>query len=170
MSTPTPANGSVPLHPALADMRDILLPPAISDMPPLWLIGSLLLGLLTLIGLGLWLWRRHTRRGAWYQAARLGLARVRTTLHGSPEDYATLNRLLKRTAEAAGYPQCLSLSGDAWANWLHQHAPQYARQDWQQFVEGAWRPASDLNAEQAMDMASAVCEHLRRLPGGTRTC
>jgi HAMP domain-containing protein len=109
-------------NPALADLRDIHLPPPISWWPPApgwWILAALVL----LIALGIFIWRRHRARNRWRQYALNELANLRAQ-HAAQSLTATrligdLSVLLRRVA-ISRFPreEVAALSGEAWLAFL----------------------------------------------------
>lgn len=150
-------------HEALAQLKDIHLPPPVGWWPPApgwWLL--LLVGLAVLAGGGWWL-KRH-RKQAYRRAARLELRRLLENPRGlsDRQRLAEVAALLRRVAiQSCGRARVAPLSGAAWLAFLDRSG----RSD--QFSTGSGRAlGSDLyRPEPTVDLEglfSLVEEWIRR--------
>lgn len=144
---------------ALAQLRDIHLPPPVSAWPPApgwWLLAAL--GLALVIALTALLLRRR-RRNRYRRTALRELRALRAQAAGeiAPQSIvAALNRLLKRTALAA-YPQAsvAALSGADWLLFLDAglKQPRFSETDLRALAN-VYRPSPQLPAAQPLFAAA----------------
>lgn len=154
---------AAPAGPAFPDLHDILLPPPVSFWPPApgwWLVGVLVMAVV--LGLGMY-WLRRRRRLAWYAPACRELEQLTLTVNPDSRWFAELSRLLKRVAQVKN-PQGdhLALSGDDWANRLHQQTTKTSLTDWQALVRASWQPEADISPELALSLTRRWLEAQRQ--------
>ncbi len=111
----------------LAQLHDIILPPAPGLWPLAWGWWVLLALAATVLATGIWLWRRHRQRHAYRQAALAELAQLRETHRQSPDAARYLQSLavLLRRAAIAAQPRHFprDIQGEAWLAWLDAQCP-----------------------------------------------
>ena len=145
-------------NPALADLADIHLPPAVGSFPwaPGWWL-LLLLGLALLVAISAALLLRHRRR-AYRRAACTELA----ALARQPDDSAyaqALNQLLRRVALQSFGAGVAGLSGEAWRNLLldERLAPKgFSANSVEQMLACCYRPDADLNRRAQLQREAEI--------------
>ncbi|HSD37998.1 MAG TPA: DUF4381 domain-containing protein [Rhodocyclaceae bacterium] len=160
---------------ALADLRDIHLPPPVSWWPPApgwWLLVSLVL----LVIAGVFIWRRLRARNRWRQYALSELAKLRAQ-HAAQTLTSTrligdLSVLLRRVA-ISRFPreEVAALSGEAWLAFLDRmlgDAAEFRSPAGQLLSVGPYVRESSIDT-QALGTLLDLCERwLRKLPGGRK--
>ncbi len=141
----------------LAQLKPIHLPVEPSWFPPApgwWLLGTSLLVLLATVSY--WLFRRY-QRAAPLRQALAELDQLQTE-HDVPTRLLGLNHLLRRAARQVHGPYVASLEPQAWAQFLHQHAPadlQTDAQTWQGLAEAPYQPEQPQRSGEWVALARA---------------
>lgn len=113
---------AIDINEALKQLHDVHAPPPVAAWPPgpgWWFVAGLLV--LLLIGLGVWLWRRH--RDAWRRAALAECRRIADEERVDDEAAAQWLNLLRRVAvHTSTTEESRRLSGAQWAAWIGARA------------------------------------------------
>ena len=102
----------------LDQLKDIHLPAEVGFWPPALIWWVLLFAILTLIGLGVWYYKRQ----AWRRQAKQTFAAI--NWQQSEHAYREANKLLKRICLQKISNQATQLSGEEWLTYLDQQVKQ----------------------------------------------
>lgn len=107
-------NTGMPSNPALAELRDIHLPDAVSWWPIAWPWWLMLILLIAMLGFVIY----SRNKNAWRTVA---IKQLQSLDESDPVNYAlNCNRLLKQICFNKIDATCASLSGMAWLNYLDE--------------------------------------------------
>ncbi|TWT20242.1 DUF4381 family protein [Luteimonas marina] len=138
-----------PLELPLRDVHEPAAPPWWPPAPGWWIVFGVLLAVVA--ALAWWRWRRARRRRL---AARLFDGTV-AAADTPAKKIAAISELLRRAARRRD-PAADTLDGDAWLRLLDSGLPQpvFASGAGALLLEGAFRPAVDENAVEALRIAA----------------
>ena len=161
------------MNPALAQLRDIHLPPPVSWWPPApgwWLLAAAS----SLSALGLYAWWRRRRRDRWRRSALAELARLRGLLESQqaepPGLIVELSVLLRRAA-LSRFPRedVASLHGERWLAFLDRSLGEgspFQAGEGRLLATAPYLPKAAI-AVDSMSALFALAEHwLKKLPAG----
>ncbi|MBN7769570.1 DUF4381 domain-containing protein [Marinobacter daepoensis] len=146
----------------LAQLRDIQLPATGGWWPPApgwWLLA---MAVVLCVLAASWFAVRQHRKHLWKRTSRHELARLKQSAAPTPEWFAGINALLKRTARQAfpdRHPE--ALTGQQWIEFLLETAPRdriASRPVVEGMVASAWQPRPSVQPDQALDFARAWME------------